>query len=112
MTLFEKIIAREIPASIVYEDEAVIAFHDIAPKAPVHILIVPKEPIPTLNDLTEENSVITSKMISVATKIAEQEGIDERGYRLVFNCNDDGGQSVPHLHCHLLGGRSLAWPPG
>jgi histidine triad (HIT) family protein len=112
MTIFEKIIARQIPAEIVYEDEDIIAFHDIDPQAPVHILIVPKSPVPTLNDLTSENSSVVEKMIVAAKTIAQKEKIDQSGYRIVFNCNSDGGQSVHHIHCHLLGGRKMKWPPG
>ncbi|HET9137554.1 MAG TPA: histidine triad nucleotide-binding protein [Candidatus Kapabacteria bacterium] len=112
MTLFEKIIARQIPAAIVFEDDDVIAFRDIDPKAPVHILVVPKKPITTLNDLTPSDADLIGKVIFRAKEIAANEGIAESGYRLVFNCNRDGGQSVDHIHCHLLGGRQLNWPPG
>ena len=112
MTLFEKIIAREIPADIVYEDDDVIAFHDIDPKAPTHILIVPKTPTPTLNDLADPDAERIGKIVLTAAKIAKQEDIAESGYRLVFNCNADGGQSVYHIHGHLLGGRKMQWPPG
>lgn len=110
MTIFEKIIARQIPAEIVYEDEQVIAFRDIAPQAPTHIVIASKQAIPTLNDIT--NEVIAGKMVAAAIEIAKKEKIDETGYRVVFNCNDDGGQTVSHIHCHLLGGRQMKWPPG
>ena len=112
MTIFEKIIAREIPANIVYETDDIIAFRDIDPKAPIHILIVPKKPIVTLNDLETSDSELTGKIILAAKEIALSEGIAESGYRLVFNCNRDGGQSVDHIHCHLLGGRQMHWPPG
>ena len=112
MTIFEKIITREIPANIVYEDSNVIAFRDINPQAPVHIVIASKSPIPTLNDIIEDNAGITGKMVSAAQKIAHNEKIDQSGYRIVFNCNKDGGQSVDHIHCHLLGGRQMKWPPG
>jgi histidine triad (HIT) family protein len=112
MTLFEKIIAREIPARIIFEDDDVIAFHDIDPKAPTHIVITTKRPIPTLNDLDEPDTELMGKMILTAKKIAKSEKIDESGYRIVFNCNKDGGQSVYHIHCHLLGGRQMNWPPG
>jgi histidine triad (HIT) family protein len=111
MTIFEKIIAREIPATIVYEDVDVIAFRDISPQAPVHIVIASKSPIPTLNDISSDNT-IAEKMVSAARKIAKDEKIDQSGYRIVFNCNKDGGQSVDHIHCHLLGGRQMKWPPG
>lgn len=112
MTIFEKIIAREIPADIVFENDDLIAFRDIDPKAPVHILIVPKRRIPTTNDLVASDAELIGKMILAAAEIAKGEGIAESGYRLVVNCNRDGGQSVNHIHCHLLGGRQLNWPPG
>jgi histidine triad (HIT) family protein len=112
MTIFEKIIAREIPASIVYENDEVIAFRDIDPQAPVHVVISSKKPVPTLNDLDESDSGLTEKMVTAARIIAKTEGIDSSGYRIVFNCNKDGGQSVDHIHCHLLGGRHMGWPPG
>jgi len=112
MTLFEKIIAREIPADIVYETDEIIAFRDITPKAPTHILIVPKKPIATINDLSEEDAYLVGKITLAAKEIAKLEKIEENGYRLVFNCNKDGGQSVFHIHCHLLGGRQMEWPPG
>jgi histidine triad (HIT) family protein len=112
MTIFEKIIAREIPANIVFEDDDLIAFRDIDPKAPTHILIVPKKVITTLNDLDASDAELTGKIILAAKQIAKSEGIAESGYRLVFNCNSDGGQSVDHIHCHLLGGRQMHWPPG
>jgi len=112
MTLFEKIIARDIPATIVFEDDDFIAFRDIDPKAPTHVLVVPKKPIATLNDLSSEDAELIGKLIVRAKHIAQAEGISESGYRLVFNCNRDGGQSVDHIHCHLLGGRQMKWPPG
>lgn len=110
--LFCKIISGEIPSSKVYEDELVYAFNDISPEAPVHVLIVPKEHISSANEITAENAEVVSKIFLVAKKIAQEKGIDEKGYRIVNNCGEDGGQSVKHLHFHLLGGRSLAWPPG
>jgi histidine triad (HIT) family protein len=112
MTLFEKIIARQIPANIVYEDNEVIAIRDIDPKAPTHILVITKKPIPSLNDLTDGDQQLIGKVILTAKNIAKSEGIDESGYRLVLNCNKEGGQSVDHIHCHLLGGRQMGWPPG
>jgi histidine triad (HIT) family protein len=112
MTLFEKIIAREIPADIVYETDEVIAFRDITPKAPTHILIVPKKAIETINDLSDQDAHLIGKITLAAKEIAKQEKIEQNGYRLVFNCNKDGGQSVYHIHCHLLGGRQMEWPPG
>ena len=110
--LFCKIIAGEIPSQKVYEDELVYAFRDISPTAPVHVLIVPKEHIASANELTEENASIVGHIFAVAAKIAKDEGIAEGGYRIVNNCGEDGGQTVKHLHFHMLGGRSLAWPPG
>ncbi len=110
--LFCKIVKGEIPSTKVYEDEKVYAFNDVSPEAPVHVLIVPKEHIASANDLSEENISIVSDIMLAAKKIAEEKGISEKGYRIVNNCGEDGGQSVKHLHFHLLGGRSLAWPPG
>lgn len=112
MTIFEKIIAREIPATIVLETDELIAFRDIDPKAPTHILIVPKRAIETVNDAVPNDAELLGKIVLAAAGIAKAEGIAESGYRLVFNCNRDGGQSVDHIHCHLLGGRQLHWPPG
>lgn len=112
MTIFEKIIAREITATIVFESDDIIAFRDIDPKAPTHILIVPKRSIPTLNDTSAGDAELMGKIVVAAAEIAKSEGIAENGYRLVFNCNKDGGQSVDHIHCHLLGGRPMLWPPG
>ena len=111
-TLFTKIINREIPADIVYETDDVLAFRDINPQAPVHILIIPKEPIPTINDLRGEHVALVGKIYLAAAQIAEEEGIAEDGYRVVMNCNEAGGQMVYHIHLHLLGGRQLHWPPG
>ncbi len=111
-TIFSKIIRRELPATIEYEDDHVVAFRDIAPQAPVHILIVPKKPIPTLNDATEDDCWLLGHILLVAQRMAQQEQIHERGYRLVINTNSEAGQTVFHLHCHLLGGRSMQWPPG
>jgi len=110
-SIFTKIIKREIPANIIYEDDDVIAFNDINPKAPIHILIVPKKQIPTLNDLNEDDAELIGKVILRAKEIAKNLGIAERGYRLIFNCNDEGGQSVFHIHCHLIGGKKLGWSP-
>jgi histidine triad (HIT) family protein len=111
MTIFAKIIAREIPADIVYEDEWCLAFRDIAPKAPTHILIIPKKPIASLIDLTDEDQGIMGRCVLVASAVARQELLSD-GYRLVVNCGSDGGQEVAHLHFHLLGGRKMTWPPG
>lgn len=110
--LFCKIIAGDIPSAKVYEDDKVYAFRDIEPQAPVHILIIPKMHIASANELTEENASIVGHIFAVAAKIAKDEGIAEGGYRIVNNCGEDGGQTVKHLHFHMLGGRSLQWPPG
>lgn len=111
-TIFTKIIAREIPATIVFENERVIAFRDINPQAPVHILVVPKKPIPTINDITPEDAPLVGELFVVAAQLAREEGIADEGYRTVFNCNTHGGQEVYHIHLHLLGGRQMTWPPG
>lgn len=110
--LFCKIIAGEIPSSKVYEDDLVYAFNDISPAAPVHVLLIPKNHISSANELNEDNAEIVSHIFLVAGKIAKQLGIAENGYRIVNNCGKDGGQTVGHLHFHLLGGRNLGWPPG
>ena len=106
-TIFSKIIRREIPADIVYQDDQVTAFRDINPKAPTHILVVPNKLIPTVNDVTAEDEQLLGHMFTVVRRIAEQEGIAASGYRLLVNCNSDGGQEVFHLHIHLVGGRPL-----
>ncbi len=106
-TIFAKIVRGEIPADIVYQDEQVTAFRDINPVAPTHILIVPNKVVPTMNDLQEEDEQLAGHMLVVAQNIARQEGIAESGYRLIINCNKDGGQEVFHLHMHLVGGRPL-----
>ncbi len=111
-TIFTKIINREIPADIVYETENVLAFRDINPQAPTHILIIPKIEIPTVMDLKPEHSGIVSELFTVANKIAVQEKISEEGFRIVINCGPKGGQEVYHLHLHLLGGRQMTWPAG
>ena len=110
-TIFSKIIRGEVPANIVYEDDLCLAFHDVAPQAPTHVLIIPKEPIVSLADLQAKHQSLAGHMVLKAGEIAEQLGLQD-GYRLVTNCGSNGGQSVPHLHFHLLGGRPLAWPPG
>ncbi len=112
MTLFTKIQKREIPAQIVYEDDLCFAFRDINPQAPTHILIVPRIEIPTMNDAKLEHQAVLGHMMLIAPEIAKKEGIAERGYRLVINTNAHAGQTVPHIHIHLLGGRALSWPPG
>ena len=111
-TIFSKIINKEIPAEIVYEDDELLAFNDINPQAPVHILIIPKKEIKTLNDIESEDKEIMGKMMLLAKDLAKENNIDKSGYRTIFNCNDDGGQTVFHIHLHLIGGRSLNWPPG
>jgi len=109
--IFCKIESGEIKAKIVYEDETVIAFEDINPKAPVHILIIPREHIERVSDIDKDGGV-TGKLIFVATRLARERGIESSGYRLIINCNKDAGQEVPHLHLHLMGGRKFTWPPG
>ncbi len=111
-TIFSKIIKREIPADIVYEDGEVLAFRDVNPQAPTHILIIPKKPIPTVNDLEAGDAALVGKLLLTAQKLAAEQGLAEDGYRLVINCNTNGGQTVYHLHLHLLGGRQFKWPPG
>jgi histidine triad (HIT) family protein len=112
MTLFERIIARQIPAEIVHEDELVFAFRDIQPQAPVHILLIPKKPIARIAEATREDTAILGHLLATVPAVARKAGIAETGYRLVINNGRDGGESVPHLHCHILGGRALTWPPG
>jgi histidine triad (HIT) family protein len=111
-TLFTKIIQREIPAQLVYEDEHVVGFRDINPQAPVHVLFVPRREIATLNDLGAADAELAGRLVLAAAAFAKQEGFAESGYRTVFNCNRDGGQTVFHIHLHLLAGRPMAWPPG
>lgn len=106
-TIFSKIIRQEIPTPLLYQDELVTAFRDISPRANTHILIVPNKHIATINDVNEEDELALGRMITVAKKIAKEEGIDEQGYRLIINCNEDGGQEVFHIHMHLLGGQQL-----
>lgn len=110
--LFCKIVAGEIPSEKVYENDKVYAFKDISPEAPFHVLIIPKEHIASANDLTAENADVVKEIFLAAKEIARSAKIDEAGYRIVNNCGEDGGQTVKHLHFHMLGGRSLAWPPG
>ena len=111
-TIFKKIIDREIPADIVYEDDLCIAFRDIDPKAPTHILVIPKKEIPSMADVTDDDKELIGHLYVVASKIAKDEGVSDSGYRLVANTNPEGGQEVYHLHIHLLGGRQMNWPPG
>ena len=112
MTLFEKIIAREIPADIVFEDDRCLAFRDISPKAPVHILVVPKRVIPRVSESVPADIELLGHLLGTAGQIAKSEGLADSGFRLVINNGSDGGETVPHLHVHLLGGRPMAWPPG
>lgn len=111
-TIFGKILRGEIPCNKVYEDDDVLAFHDINPAAPEHVLIIPKKYIPTVNDAVEADQAVLGKLVLTAAKIARDKGFAEDGYRLVFNCNPSGGQTVYHIHLHLLGGRRFSWPPG
>lgn len=110
--IFCKIVNNEIPSKKVYEDDKVLAFYDISPEAPVHIVVIPKEHIQSANELDENNVEIVSHIFMVIKKLAKELGIAEKGYRVVNNCGEDGGQSVHHLHFHVLGGRSFKWPPG
>jgi histidine triad (HIT) family protein len=109
--IFQKIIDRKLPAKIAYEDDRCLAFHDINPQAPVHLLIIPKKVIPTHDDITPAEAELVGHLHVVAQKLAQQLGLKD-GYRVVVNCKESGGQVVPHLHLHLLGGRKMTWPPG
>ena len=111
-TIFQKIIDREIKADIIFENDNIIAFNDVNPVAPIHILIVPKKLIESINSIEEEDGELIGEMFLVAKKLAKKLKINESGYRTVFNTNDDGGQTVYHIHLHLIGGRKLDWPPG
>ena len=110
--LFLKIIDRQIPADIVYETDDVLAFRDINPQAPTHVLIIPRKHIATINEIAEEDHALTGSLFAAAKEIAAQEGFSDEGYRTVMNCNEAAGQTVFHIHLHLLGGRALSWPPG
>jgi histidine triad (HIT) family protein len=110
--LFCKMVKGEIKPDVVHEDEHVLAFRDINPQGPVHILVIPKEHIPTINHLEDEHAELIGRLFLAAKKIAAEEGIAEDGYRLVFNCNKHGGQEVYHIHLHIIGGRQMTWPPG
>jgi len=112
MTIFEKIVAREVPAQIVWEDDEVLAFHDVDPKAPVHVLIVPKRLIPRLAETSDADQALLGKLLLTTRIVAEKLDLLTSGYRVVINCGPDAGESVPHLHVHVLGKRALAWPPG
>ena len=111
-TLFEKIVAREIPSKIVFEDDKVIAFEDVKPQAPKHVLIVPKKPIPRIADAVPEDHQVLGHLLIKAAQVAKELGLEKSGFRLVINNGPDAGESVPHLHCHIMGGRKMAWPPG
>ena len=111
-TLFEKIIAREIPAKILYEDDVVIAFQDIKPQAPTHVLIITKKPIPRISEAGPEDQSALGYLLLKAAEVADKLGLKQGGYRLVFNNGPDAGEAVPHIHCHILGGRKMEWPPG
>ena len=111
-TLFEKIIAREVPGEIVYEDDQVVAFGDIRPQAPVHILVVPRKPIPRIAEAGPEDQAVLGHLLLKAAQVANKLGLTQSGFRLVFNNGPDAGEAVPHLHCHILGGRRMNWPPG
>ena len=110
--IFEKIIDREIPARIIYEDDLVMAFHDINAKAPVHALIIPKKSIARLSEVKPEDHKVLGHLLLKASEVAEKLGLSKSGYRLVINNGKDGGEVIPHLHCHILGGRPMTWPPG
>ena len=110
--LFCRIVRREIPADVIHETDELVAFRDINPQAPVHVLVIPKRHIPTLNDLTPADGGLVGKLVLAAAELARREGIAEAGYRTVVNCNAGAGQSVFHVHLHLLGGRDMRWPPG
>lgn len=111
-TLFEKICAKEIPADIVYEDDLVLAFRDIKPQAPIHVLIVPKKPIPRIAEAEPGDHQVLGHLLLKAAEVAKNLGLSDSGFRLVFNNGPDAGEAVPHLHCHIIGGRQLGWPPG
>ncbi|MBD2742065.1 histidine triad nucleotide-binding protein [Coleofasciculus sp. FACHB-1120] len=110
-TIFSKIIRREIPADIVYEDDLALAFKDIQPQAPIHILVIPKQPIPQLADADSQDRDLLGHLLLIVKNVAEKAGL-QNGYRVVINTGSDGGQTVPHLHLHILGGRQMKWPPG
>ena len=110
--IFARIIAKQVPAKIVYEDERVLAFRDVNPQAPIHILVVPKQGIERISEAGTEDEPLVGHLLTVAAQVARQEGVDGTGYRLVINKGPDAGESVPHLHVHLLGGRPMNWPPG
>ncbi len=110
--IFCKIVNGDIPADILYQDEDVLAFRDLSPQAPVHFLVIPKKHIATINDIQPDDAALTGQLFLTAKMLAKQEGMDESGYRCVMNCNDDGGQTVHHIHLHVMGKRQMSWPPG
>ena len=112
MTLFEKLIAGQLPADVVYQDDLVFAFRDIQPQAPVHVLVIPKKPIPRIAEAEAEDQALLGHLLLKAGEVARKVGLGENGFRLVINNGRDGGEAVPHLHVHILGGRALQWPPG
>jgi histidine triad (HIT) family protein len=112
MTIFEKIIAREIPAKFIFEDDEIVAFHDVNPQAPVHFLVVPKKVIPRIAQAAQDDQAFLGRLLLVARDLAKDLGLTEGGFRIVINNGRDGGESVPHLHVHVLGGRHMGWPPG
>ncbi|XP_026756152.2 adenosine 5'-monophosphoramidase HINT1-like [Galleria mellonella] len=111
-TIFGKILRKEIPAKFVYEDDQCVAFHDVNPQAPTHILVIPRKPIPQLSKAGDEDELLLGHLLTAARKVATQEGLDKSGFRLVINDGRDGAQSVYHLHIHVIGGRQMGWPPG
>lgn len=111
-TLFEKIISREIPATIIYEDDLVLAFNDVKPQAPTHVLIIPKKPIPRIAEAGPQDHQALGHLLLKAAEVAKKLGLTKSGFRLVFNNGPDAGEAVPHLHCHIIGGRKMTWPPG
>jgi histidine triad (HIT) family protein len=112
MTIFEKIVAREIPAKFIFEDEEIVAFHDVKPQAPVHFLVVPRKVIPRIAQAAPEDQALLGRLLLVARDLAKQLGLNEAGFRIVINNGRNGGETVPHLHVHVLGGRPMRWPPG
>jgi histidine triad (HIT) family protein len=112
MTVFDRILKGEIPAKVVFEDEQVLAFHDVNPQAPIHVLVIPKRAIPRLSDTVDADAPLLGHLLGCAREIAKQLGLSEDGYRVVVNVGIDGGQSVEHLHLHVMGGRPFVWPPG
>jgi histidine triad (HIT) family protein len=112
MTLFEKIVSREIPAKLAFEDDEILAFHDINPQAPVHVLVIPKRVIPRIAEAQPDDGPLLGRLLLTAKRVAADLGLAESGYRIVINSGRNGGETVPHLHVHLLGGRPMHWPPG